>query len=326
MSSSEEKYRRLPGHRRGLGTSASLWMGSDHILLVKSAWFREEYKRFYLRDIQAIVVAPCARFYVSLPMLIGALVWLLPALSMSLWRPAVAIGWGVATAGMAGTWLAISIAASCRCRLYTAVSKDDLPALYRTWTARRFLRRVQPRIEEVQGVVEAGWVEAERGDAGPAAGPALPIGPPPRAAARSHTLASDLFVLGLFVASLVGMTTADSVNMAWFRANSFLTLLQLAGAIATLIQSYRGRLGRAMRRISIASLVMTGVVFYAQTFAFTFLNASRIPAVYSAFAAVPRPLVTVRQAAHGVGLLLAFAGGVIILRSSYDDEADIIKD
>jgi hypothetical protein len=326
MASSEEKYRRLPGRRRGLGTSASLWLGSDHILLVKSAWFREEYKRFYLRDIQAIVVAPGARFYVSLPMLIGALVWLLPGFGMAFWRPAEATGWGLATVAMAGTWLAISIAASCRCRLYTAVSKDDLPSLYRTWTARRFLRQVQPRIEEVQGVAAAGWVEAERGDAGPAAARALPVATPPRAAARSHTLASDLFVLGLFVASLVGMTTADSVDTAWFRANSFLALLQLAGAIATLIQSYRGGLGRAMRRIAIASLVLTGVLFYAQTFAFTFVNAARLSEVYRAFAAIPRSLVVVRQAAHGVGLLLAFAGGVIILRSTYEDEADIIKD
>ena len=47
MAAVEEKYRRLPGRRRGVISGASLWMGSDHILLVRSAWFREEYKRFY---------------------------------------------------------------------------------------------------------------------------------------------------------------------------------------------------------------------------------------------------------------------------------------
>src|ERR1035438_1386993 len=138
MVPSSENYRRLRGRRWSPGSSASLWMGSDHILLVKSAWFREEYKRFYLRDIQAILVAPCARFYVSTPMLVCALLWLLPGLFMAFWPSAIAIVWGVGTTAMAATWLAISIASSCRCRIYTAVSKDDLPSLYRTWTARKF--------------------------------------------------------------------------------------------------------------------------------------------------------------------------------------------
>ena len=68
---------------------------------------------------------------------------------------------------MVATWIAISAASSCRCRLYTAVSRDDLPSLYRTWTARKFLNQVKPSIDRVQGVVDAGWAEAERSHAGP---------------------------------------------------------------------------------------------------------------------------------------------------------------
>jgi len=34
MAPRAETYRRLPGRRRALASSASLWMGSDHILLV----------------------------------------------------------------------------------------------------------------------------------------------------------------------------------------------------------------------------------------------------------------------------------------------------
>src|ERR1700739_1251482 len=93
MAPAEEKYRRLPGRRRGVINGASLWMGSDHILLVKTAWFREEYKRFYLRDIQAIVVAPGPRFYFSMPMLLVALLWLFSGFFMGAWPQAVATGW-----------------------------------------------------------------------------------------------------------------------------------------------------------------------------------------------------------------------------------------
>jgi len=320
MAPSGETYRRLPGRRRGIGSSASLWMGSDHILLVKSAWFREEYKRFYLRDIRAIVVAPCARFYVSLPMLIGALLWLLPGFGIAFWPSRVAIGWGVGAMAMAATWLAISIASSCRCRLYTAVSKDDLPSLYRTWTARRFLSRVKPWIDQVQGVVDAGWAEAERANTGPVAAALAPVDPRPHAAPR-HTAASDLFVLSLFVSSLVGLGTVHSNAEVWLRVNTGLTLAQLAGAIAVLMEYYRGRLGRAMRRVAVSALVLIGLTFYVQTFSYSFATATKSFALHGA-APMSGPIVMVHQVTHGVGLLLGFVGAAIILRGG----PDIIKD
>jgi hypothetical protein len=326
MPDAEEKYRRLPGRKRGLGTSASLWMGSDHILLVKSAWFREEYKRFYLRDIQAVVVAPCARFYVSMPMLLLAVVWMLPAISIAAWPDRVAGVWALGGLALAGTWLAISIASSCRCRLYTAVSKDDLPSLYRTWTARRFLRQVQPRIEQVQGVVDAGWAEAERTEAGPAVAAMAPVTPPPHPAGRAHTLLSDLFALSLVVGALVGLATVRSADTAWFQLRAALTLVQLAGAIAVLVQYARGTLSRTMQRVAIAALVLIGVTFYVQTFSFAFVSTARMGAVYGAAGAMPEPVIVIHQVSDAVRLLLGFISAVNTLRSSYEDEPDIIKD
>jgi len=305
-----ETYRRLPGRRRGIGSSASLWLGSDHILLVKSVWFRETYKRFYLRDIQAIVVASGARFYVSRYMLALALGWLLPGFAIAFWPSAVALGWSVGTVAMAATWLAVSIAASCRCRIYTAVSKDDLSALYRTWTARRFLRQVQPRIEQVQGAVDAGWAEAERANTGPAAAPLPPAEPPKPAAAPSHTLLSDLFVLSLFAGSVVSLAAQHSAPMSWFRWNTGLNLVELAGAVAVLVEYSRGRLARPMQRIGIAALALVGGAFYAQIFVFSI-------AAYmtkGANVAQPAPAVSLRYAIDGVRLLLGFLGAGIILR------------
>src|SRR5580692_5234709 len=210
MAAAEEKYRRLPGHRHGLISGSSLWMGSDHILLVKSAWFREEYKRFYLRDIQAILVAPCARFFISLPVVFMALAGLF---AITFLRSPATARWGVGLAVVGAAWVAVSAGWSCRCRLYTAVSKDDLPSLYRTWTARRFLRQVQPRIHEVQGIQEvygpgsAGWAEAESRHAGSAAAATAPVEPRPRNIVYGHTLLSDLFLLSLAASAIVGLAT-----------------------------------------------------------------------------------------------------------------------
>ena len=325
MAAVEEKYRRLPGGRRGVISGASLWMGSDHILLAKTAWFREEYKRFYLRDIQAIVVAPGPRFYISKPMLAFAVVWLFSGLFMAAWPRFAVLGWIAGTFAMLLVWLAISMTAGCRCRLYTAVSRDDLPSIFRTWTARRFLRQVQPRIEQVQGTVDASWTEAERGNAGPAVAAMAPAEAPRKAAAAGHTPASDLFVLILAVSAIVGIATANSPDLIWNRVNTGLNLVQLAGAVTVLVQHSRGILGRAMQRVAIASMLLTGVTFYVQTFSFAFVNGIRISGGMGLAPAV-RPFVIAHQVTYGVDLLLALIGAIVTLRSTYRNEPDMIKD
>jgi hypothetical protein len=320
MAGTREIYRRLPGRRRGVVLSASMWMGSDHLLLVKSAWFREEYKRFYLRDIQAIVVAPCARFHVSRPLLICALLWMLPLVSVAFWPPGLGVVWVVATLAMVATWIAISAASSCRCRLYTAVSRDDLPSLYRTWTARKFLNQVKPSIDRVQGVVDAGWAEAERSHAGPAAPPAAgdSAARTARSGVPSHTLASDLFLLSLFVCAIVDLSVAHLHAAIWPKVTTGLSVAQLVGAVAVMVQRYRGLLGSAMHKLAIAALVLMGVMLYLQSFATSFTTFAIGAGVNPATAPVPLSpafMATVHRVADGLDLLFGFIGAAIVLRS-----------
>ena len=49
-------YRRLPGRGRTPLGSHSLWIGEDHLLLVELRGFTETYRRFYFRDVQAIIL------------------------------------------------------------------------------------------------------------------------------------------------------------------------------------------------------------------------------------------------------------------------------
>jgi hypothetical protein len=321
MAPKGETYRRLPGRRRSLWSGASLWMGSDHLLLVKSAWFREEYKRFYLRDIQAIVVARGARFYVTTPVLILALLWLVTGLGAAFGPAGFGARWGIAGLAMAAIWLALSTLASCRCRLYTAVSHDELPSLYRIWTARRFLKRVKPRIDQVQGVMAAGWMETEGSLAGPADAPLADAPSPTPAATRSHTLASDLFVLSLFVGALVDLNAVHSHIPAWSRVSTGLSFVQLIGAIAVMIQHYRGTLHSAMHKVAVADLVLMGAMLYVQALSLSLagvdefrLNGASLPLSWLAVA---------HQAVDGLGLLLGFLGAAIILRGR--SQPDIIK-
>jgi hypothetical protein len=56
MSESIQKYDRLTRSRYSLNGLGSLWLGKDHVLLVRNAFAVERYRRWYLRDIQALVI------------------------------------------------------------------------------------------------------------------------------------------------------------------------------------------------------------------------------------------------------------------------------
>jgi hypothetical protein len=124
-------------------------------------------------------------------------------------------------------------------------------------------------------------------------------------------------VLSLFVSSVVGLVTLRSTYVVWFRVNTGLTLAQLAGAVAVLVQYSRGSLGRAMQRVAIAALVLIGVTFYVQTFTYSFVSNTGAFLVKGGNFDLPRPVMVVHQATDALGLLLGFIGAAIILRGSY---------
>src|SRR6187402_736892 len=56
MLKTDSNYRRMKIGGRGWNGSASYWLGSDHLLVVEVVNYVERYRRFYFRDIQAMVV------------------------------------------------------------------------------------------------------------------------------------------------------------------------------------------------------------------------------------------------------------------------------
>ena len=266
------RYRRLPGRRRGIVHAASVWLGDDHLLLVRSVGFREEYKRYYLRDVQAIAVAQAPRFHISSRAMAAGAAWLLTTLAViPNYLRVVPYLWVIA-ATVVAAWLFISAACSCRCRIYTAVSSDELPSVYRTWTARRFLAAVGPKIGEAQGVVEGEWAEAaESRDIGPpAAGriagqPAsVPLAAPPAVRAPSRTLISDLLIAALFASALAAFFTL-SAPAAVVRSVAISFLVLKAGlAVGVFVQHYKGKLRSGMQKVAIATLLVTGATYYVE--------------------------------------------------------------
>ncbi|HEV3332344.1 MAG TPA: hypothetical protein VG096_15245 [Bryobacteraceae bacterium] len=267
-------YRKLPGRRRGFLRGASVWLAPDHLLLVNSMRFREEYKRYQLRDIQGIAVARCVRFHLSTRALVIAILWLLPWMFFPLF-PSATVPLVLALVGLilALAWLYISIKCSCTCRIYTAVSRDELPSVYRTWVADRFLRAVEPEIAAVQGALESESAEANSVEANQYAAPqqtappeaSLPqFDPEPAPAAAAPVEATAFYFLLaalLLDAAMHGLLLYYSV-VGTPRLSNLMALLVIAAAVWVLVQYHRGKVRPAQQKLAIAALVGMGLMYY----------------------------------------------------------------
>jgi len=146
-------YSKLTGRNRGLMGYSQLWLAPDHILLLTSSRFTEEYKRFSITDIQAIVVTEVpSNVALQAVMIVAALAW------MGLWFAVdsrFAKWFFEVTGALALLWSVFDIARGPRCRSYlqTRVSRELLEPVNRIKTARRVLATLRPMIEAVQGVL-----------------------------------------------------------------------------------------------------------------------------------------------------------------------------
>jgi len=282
-------YRKLPGTRRGFIQKSSVWAGPDHLLLVRGSRFRDEYKRFYYRDVQAMAVARAPRFHVSTRMaamavacwVAFAVIQILPRLSsgfesIGLVAMAVAAETGLTLFGivLVAVWAYVSGRQSCRCRIYTAVSADELPSVYRLWTARKFLAAVEPLIAQTQGTIAGEWAgAAEERTIGPPLGGGAPYSAPsgiPSATTQPaepglprRALATDLFLASLFADAVVKLAPLPPAINSWLPFA--MPLVTIAGAVTVIVVHHRRRLRTGMNRVAVASLVAFGLLYYVQS-------------------------------------------------------------
>jgi hypothetical protein len=320
------EYRKLPGKRRGFLNVSSVWAGPDHLLLVRGSRFREEYKRFYYRDVQAIGVARAPRFHISTRSGLIAYLVLLAGLISLMVRGYIGTvsnalgGLGAVALVLVAVWVFISAAQSCRCRIYTAVSADELPSVYRMWTARRFLQAVEPLIAQTQGTIDGAWAAAaEERAVGPLAAAAR-VGraaESPAAVLPRRGLASDLFLASLAADGLAKFLPLPAPLGNWL---PFVTeLLTAAGAVGVIVQYNRGRLRAGMNRVAVASLIAFGLLYYVQS------GAAGMSATLTAARTGKRTVATAfpqsrlaDQAGAGIDAILIIVGLMLSLREDED--------
>jgi hypothetical protein len=155
------EYIRLPGKgpRKGgtalvIRTTATLWLGGDHLLCRDSMGYAEDLKRFYYRDIQAIVATLTNRravwngIFMTCCLLAGAL---------SVGSYLYGGGWPLPFFFFwACLFFVLAVinqlrGPACKCQLRTAVSVEDLPSLRRKKVAEKAIALIRARVERAQG-------------------------------------------------------------------------------------------------------------------------------------------------------------------------------
>jgi hypothetical protein len=326
------RYIRLPGVRRGIVIGSSVWLGADHLLLVRSTRVREDYKRIYLRDIQAIVTARAPRFHISSRSLLPGCVWSFATLVASIAghrAESVTIGLLLGGLALALSWAYISAKCSCRCRIYTAVSAEPVASVYRTWTARRFLARVEPLILEAQGSLAPdassqvkdrqigplpdGRVEFRLPGEEPRAVPEVAAAFPARAAIAFVSV----LVLG-GAADLAALGARPAVARPLLLGFLF---LQVCGAVWSIFEGRGHQAYAGLRKFAVVALAAAGLWYMGMNLTASFVTGMRnaqsrgtVPVgMPTAFTVADYP--PSRAVAGGADLLLGFAGAVLLLRA-----------
>ncbi len=156
-------YRKLTGRDRTFLGYSQLWLGPDHILLVKSTRITEQYQRFALADIQSITITESRN---RMPVWIAESAAVADAVDGGIFRiSALSLRkyFFAITGAMALALVIADIARGprCRCYLTTAVSRELLRPVSRMREAESFLAMVQPAIEAAQGSLPSTKQNAE---------------------------------------------------------------------------------------------------------------------------------------------------------------------
>ena len=150
MSALPNRYTKLPGVGHQLGSYTRLYRGVDHLLQVSSVTFSERYKRFYFRDIQAVIVIRTNEWLIFIG-LFFLLALLLTGLAVGVGDSVGSVVLGSCAALLLVFALIVGLRGpTCRCLVRTAVQTEKLPSLNRLRRAEKILAELAPLIAAAQ--------------------------------------------------------------------------------------------------------------------------------------------------------------------------------
>ncbi len=157
----DSSYRRLPGRGRksgflhSIGGSCSLWQTDDHLLLVESNGITESYRRFYFKNIQAIVIQKTnfSRYfnYIAVSILFAAaIIHLSHVLGDGFTGSAVMFIFFISLISL---FLNCLMGVTCICRIITPVQDEEIPSLKRLRNAEKVKKIIDNACTTLQGTL-----------------------------------------------------------------------------------------------------------------------------------------------------------------------------
>lgn len=149
-------YTRLTRNTMGVATYSSLWLGPDHVMIVRSSGYNEHYARIELRDLKGIMLTRTARR--TLWGLGWAIItaWSGTIMAMTLGAGGVPIfSSAFFLLGAIGFGWNLALGPGCRAYVFTGVQAAELPPIVRLPQARRVLAKLEPMIAEAQAELAA---------------------------------------------------------------------------------------------------------------------------------------------------------------------------
>lgn len=151
MAKPAKLYTRLTRNAATFGSYSSLWLAADHLMIVRSTGYTENYSRLQLVDVKGIFLTETDRrmWWGIFWGIIGA--WAGTAMAITLGNretPIVSAIFFVVGAG-AFLWNHL-LGRGCRAYVLTGVQTAELPSLVRFKKARRIIARLQPLIAAAQ--------------------------------------------------------------------------------------------------------------------------------------------------------------------------------
>ena len=295
---SAKEYRRLPGRGlRRIGpvafwrTTNRLWLGSDHLLSSDSTGYTEEYRRFYFRDLQAIILRRTDRGR-NWTAGLAFLTICFALAGYALGPVGAAVLWSLAALLLLSLAINAARGPTCTCHLQTAVQFEELPALGRVRAARKALAQLRAVIEETQGVLSGEEVARRLQDQVPTMG--AQDQPAPVRVIRSATLPGGVSAptnpyTGHFHTWLFGLLLLTSawtvldffarhVAMVWTGA-----LIGLGSALAVILALVRQSRSAVSRRVqsltwvTLAFIIVNTIIGYAVFIGIVISNHGQVP-------------------------------------------------
>jgi hypothetical protein len=261
------EYTRLPGRGYaylGFGRS-SLWLGPDHLLLINRRGYTEEYKRFYYRDIRALVIRNNGK-YSAWNIVLGSITGmalLILAMGYFVWD------WELAVLMISSIFVVpfllilifhLAKGPTCSTHLYTAVHAEELPSMNRTTKSLKVMRMIGSRIEATQGTLSRGQLLIHPGaEIPPQFQRPVQSSPPEPISSYKGT-----FHLGLF---FILVLDAAQTSLSIFNRSSLLQITNLIAflalwtmSIAALFLQRRSRLTSGLKGITWGTFCYLGLM------------------------------------------------------------------